>query len=113
MKELISCCGLNCDECDARIATINNDDKLRETTAEKWKVEYNAQGITAAMINCTGCRIEGVKFGHCSECKIRKCVQQKGYATCADCADMETCETVGWLHNSVPQAKTNLLSLKE
>ena len=27
MKQLIACCGLDCENCDARIATINNDDK--------------------------------------------------------------------------------------
>ena len=32
MKQLIACCGLDCENCDARIATINNDDKLREET---------------------------------------------------------------------------------
>lgn len=112
MKDLIACCGLNCAECDARIATINNDDKLRETTAKKWQVQYNIPEITAAMINCTGCRMEGVKVGHCSECEIRKCVQAKGYATCADCDNLETCPTVGWLLNVVPQAKTNLQSLQ-
>jgi len=112
MKELIACCGLNCDECDARIATINDDDKLREATAGKWRVQYNIPEMTAAMINCTGCRTEGVKVGHCAECGIRTCVHEKGYATCADCPDMETCPTVGWLLNHVPQAKANLLSLK-
>ncbi len=35
MKQLIACCGLDCENCDARIATINNDDKLREETAQK------------------------------------------------------------------------------
>jgi hypothetical protein len=113
MKELIACCWLNCSECDARIATINNDDKLRETTAEKWKGQYNNPNITAEMINCTGCRMDGAKFNHCAECEIRKCVQQRGYATCADCPEMNTCQTVGWLFNCIPATKDNLLSLKE
>jgi len=30
MKELIACCGLECEKCDARIATVRNDDTLRE-----------------------------------------------------------------------------------
>jgi hypothetical protein len=110
MNELIACCGLNCAECDARIATMNNDDELRETTAEKWRVQHNAPALTADMINCTGCRVEGVKIGHCNECGIRQCAQGKDYATCADCTDLETCPTVGWLLELVPQAKTNLYS---
>ena len=31
--QLIGCCGLHCETCDARIATITNDDALRERTA--------------------------------------------------------------------------------
>ena len=112
MKELIACCGLNCAECDAQIATINNDDKLREATAEKWRAEYHVAEMTASMINCSGCRMEGVKIGHCAECEIRNCARQKDYSTCADCPELETCPTVGWLLNHVPQAKVNLLSLK-
>lgn len=30
MKELIAHCGLDCEKCDARVATVNNDDGLRE-----------------------------------------------------------------------------------
>lgn len=37
MKELIGYCGLDCEQCDARIATVNNDEALREKTAKLWK----------------------------------------------------------------------------
>lgn len=30
MKDLIACCGLDCENCDARKATVNNDDALRK-----------------------------------------------------------------------------------
>jgi hypothetical protein len=36
MEKLIACCGLNCAACDARIATLTNDDALRVKTAERW-----------------------------------------------------------------------------
>ena len=32
-NQLIGCCGLDCETCDARIATVTNDDALREKTA--------------------------------------------------------------------------------
>ena len=38
MKQLIACCGLDCENCAARIATVNNDDELREKTAKEWSV---------------------------------------------------------------------------
>ena len=113
IKELIACCGMNCATCDARIATINNDNELREATAKKWRIEYNSPDITAEIIHCTGCRLEGEKMSHCFECTIRKCVIEKGYSTCSDCSDLETCPTVGWLFDYVPEAKSNLYALKK
>ena len=111
MKKLISCCGLNCATCDARIATINNDNALREATAKKWRVEYHAEGITAEMINCTGCQAEGVKIGHWADCGIRICANTKGYSTCGECAELESCATVAFVLKAVPDALDNLKSL--
>ena len=112
MGKVIACCGLNCATCDARIATIKNDDQLRIATAEKWRVAYNAADLTPAMINCTGCREEGVKFNHCFVCEIRNCVKAKGYKTCGECAEMETCTIVSAVHKFVPEAIINLRELK-
>jgi hypothetical protein len=63
------------------------------------------------MINCTGCREEGVKFSHCSECEIRKCVRSKGFNTCGDCIELENCAIVGNILQFVPDALTNLRSI--
>jgi hypothetical protein len=111
MERLIACCGLNCAGCDARISTIKNDDELRAKTAEKWKVQHNAPNILPEMINCTGCRESGVKFGHCAQCEIRNCVISKKNQTCADCEKMENCQIVGNIFKYVPDALENLKSL--
>lgn len=111
MEKLISCCGLNCATCDARIATVTNNDELRKATADKWRVSYNAPDLSYKMINCTGCREEGVKFSHCDMCEIRNCVTAKGFNTCGDCDEMETCALVSGIHKYVPEAITNLRSL--
>ena len=111
MEKLIACCGLNCVNCDARIATVTNDDGLRAKTAETWSVQYQASGITPEMINCTGCREPGVKFGHCEVCEIRNCVHSKGFQTCADCDQLEHCGIVGNVLQFVPEALENLKSL--
>jgi hypothetical protein len=111
MQKLIACCGLNCAACDARIATIANDNELRSRTAEKWKTQYGASEITPEMINCTGCREEGVKIGHCAECEIRNCAISKDFGTCADCDKMESCALLVNLHQFVPEALENLKSL--
>lgn len=111
MEKRIACCGLNCATCDAYIATIENNDDLRKSTAVRWQKMYNIPDLPFQIINCTGCREEGVKFAHCSKCDIRNCVKQKGYETCGDCAIMETCEIVSMVHKHVPEAVSNLKQL--
>jgi hypothetical protein len=110
MNQLISCCGLDCGSCDARLATIQNSDELRKSTAASWQKMFNAS-ITYESINCTGCREEGVKFAHCSTCEIRICVQNKGFQTCVDCEDMATCKIVAMVHQHAPEAINNLMTL--
>ena len=110
MKNLIACCGIDCEYCDARIATVADNNILREYAAQKWRVMYNAPDITAESINCMGCRTDGAKVAHCGECEIRKCVKTKGFATCGDCKEMETCQTVGFVLQHVPRAKENLIN---
>ena len=58
MNEYIAYCGLNCEACEARLATVNNDYALRQRVAREWS-ELNGVEITAEMINCVGCRIDG------------------------------------------------------
>jgi hypothetical protein len=112
MSTLIAGCGLNCFICEARVATVKNDNGLRRITAEKWRVMYRVKEMTPEMINCTGCREEGVKFSHCNVCEIRKCADSKGFVTCGECLEMEKCETVGAVHKYVPEAIVNLRNLR-
>lgn len=45
MNEVLAYCGLNCENCDARIATLNNDDTWRTNVAELWS-KLNGVEIT-------------------------------------------------------------------
>ena len=72
MNKMIAICGLDCEKCDAYLATIHNDDALREKTAALW-AELNHAPITEEKKNCTGCRMDGRKTPFCeSMCEIRK-----------------------------------------
>ena len=51
-NQLIGCCGLDCENCDTRIATITNDNTLREKTVAWW-TKLNGVTITPDMTNCT------------------------------------------------------------
>lgn len=108
MKELIGCCGLDCEKCDAFLATVNNNYYLREKTAKLWS-KLNNVPITPEMINCTGCRTQGIKTFFCSSlCQIRKCVYGKKFKTCAQCKQIKTCKTLIQIHKHNPQAAENL-----
>ncbi len=108
MKDLIGYCGLDCEKCDAYLATINNDQALREKTAKLW-AELNNAPILPEHINCNGCRVDGVKTVFCENmCEIRKCAMKKGMATCGECPDLATCSTVGTITANNPSALENL-----
>lgn len=94
MNEYIAFCGLDCETCEAHIATVNNDDGLRGKVAEKWSELNNAE-ITPEMISCDGCRMDGVKTPYCeSMCPIRLCVLEKQLESCGKCPEMNSCEKI-------------------
>ena len=108
MKKMIAYCGLDCEKCDAYLATINDDQALREKTAKAW-AELNHAPILPEHINCQGCRGAGIKTVFCdSPCQIRQCALKKGVQTCGDCSELETCPTVGMIHGNNPEARDNL-----
>ncbi len=95
MKEFVAYCGLDCESCEARAATVNNDDTLRAKVAKRWS-ELNGVEITPKMINCTGCRIDGAKTPYCeSLCPIRQCARERNVETCGSCGEMMSCEKLG------------------
>ena len=108
MKHYIAYCGLDCETCEARIATIHNDDALREKVARLWS-ELNGVEITPEMIDCVGCRIDGVKTPYCeSLCPIRQRAMGRGMETCGDCREMESCEKLGAITEHNPDALKRL-----
>ena len=113
MRNAIAYCGLNCETCDAYLATINDDQALREKTAKRWG-ELNNAPILPEDINCEGCRSDGVKTKYCdSLCSIRLCAQKKGVATCGACPDMKSCHILGAFAECNPAVLENLKNLNE
>ena len=108
MRNMIAYCGLDCEKCDAYLATVRDDQALREKTAKEWSKLNNAP-ILPEQINCLGCRAEGVKTVFCeSLCQIRQCALQKGVETCGDCGRLEKCQTVAAILANSPEALENL-----
>lgn len=108
MRDMIGYCGLDCERCDAYLATIHDDQALREKTAKLW-AELNGAPILPEHINCVGCRIDGVKTLFCDQlCKIRQCAQEKGVTTCGNCEDMEQCQKIRMIISENPDVMENL-----
>lgn len=97
MNDFVAYCGLNCETCEARIATVNDDDELRKKVAAEWS-QLNQVEITKEMINCTGCRKEGPKTPFCEYiCEIKKCGSQKKIETCGDCSEKKKCQKLSMI----------------
>ena len=108
MKDMIAYCGLDCEKCDAYLATINDDQKPREKTAKLW-AQLNNAPILPEHINCEGCRVDGIKTVYCDKFRgIRQCALKKGVTTCGSCPELETCQTVGMIISNNPSALKNL-----
>lgn len=108
MTPLIAYCGLDCAQCEARTATLHNDDTLREQVARQWS-EWNHVDIPAASINCLGCRTEGVKCPYCdSMCPIRQCALRREVSHCGECPESPNCHLLQQVHSNAPEARANL-----
>ena len=108
MRDMIAFCGLDCEKCDAYLATKNDDQALREKTAKLWS-ELNQVTILPEHINCEGCRVDGVKTVYCdSLCPIRQCALKRGVTTCGDCSELDACPTVAMVVSNNPAALKNL-----
>jgi hypothetical protein len=107
MEKLIACCGLDCTDCGAYKAMLNDDQALREKTAAEWTKAHNFN-FTPDMINCTSCKGNGIHVGYCSECEIRKCALKKGVVNCGVCNEFKTCKVINDFLAQVPNAAQNL-----
>jgi len=107
---LVGYCGLYCNACGIRQGKIKTAvGNLRDIIAaygfdklmpelSKWEPsfkhynEFNQvmDGLVKLFGDCLGC-LEG---GGDPNCKVRLCVKEKGYRTCAECSEVETCETL-------------------
>lgn len=105
---MIAVCGLDCEKCEARIATVTDNEDLRRKVAGEWS-KLNQVVITPEMICCTGCRLEGPKTPFCeSLCQIRQCAKEKKYKTCGSCSQAGSCEKLAMITAHNEEARRNL-----
>ena len=94
--------------CEARLATANRDEALREKVAAAWSV-LNGVTITPEMIRCDGCRVDGAKTPYCESLfPIRQCAAGRGVETCGGCGDRAHCEKLEAILQNNADAAWNL-----
>ena len=104
MNAFAAYCGLDCEACEARLATVRNDEALRQKVAREWSA-LNGVEITPEMIHCTGCRLPGAKTPFCeSLCPIRQCAMGRQVETCGGCPEWRACEKLRMITANNPDA---------
>ena len=107
MENLIAFCGICCNECEAYIATQNNDDTQRIRIAESWSKQWNAD-IKPEDINCDGCAVESDShFNYCNICEIRTCGIARDVINCAYCVNYP-CDKLDVVFKMLPKAQKTL-----
>jgi len=106
-KNLVGYCGLYCGACGIyqerikqavenlrNVIGVYGFDKIMPELA-KWEPAFQhyaefegvMNGLVKIFGECPGC----IKGGGDPNCAVRECCKQKAYATCAECAEVQTC----------------------
>jgi hypothetical protein len=115
MSKMIAMCGLDCKDCIAFIATMKNDDKLREKVVEAWSTEKEHLGLED--VDCDGCLSGKRLHSFCQVCDVRKCGLQRNIENCAYCNEF-SCGKLEKLWGSFQtvsgeEAKANLVEIRK
>ena len=112
MRKMVAFCGLVCTDCDALIATQENNDVKRREVAKAWSKAFGEE-VKPEAINCDGClTIDGRHINYCSVCEIRKCGMEKGVENCAYCVDY-ICEKLTAFFENSPEARNTLEEIRQ
>lgn len=111
MSELIAYCGLDCNACNAFVATRDNDAALRTKTAADWSKMFGHE-FKPADINCTGCAGNGRHVAFCAMCAVRKCARDHKVTNCGTCDDYGCATLTAHFEQMPPDAKARLESIR-
>lgn len=87
-------CGFDCGQCPMYIATVTDDDELREKLIDKFSTPQKRLSIED--IRCLGCKAE-LRYRHpyCTNCDIRSCAQEHNVAfNCGECSEYPCTEII-------------------
>jgi len=78
-------CGLNCDECQIYLASINENTNEQLRLAKEYSTDTCK--FTKEDMFCLGCHSEKVSEKMCGDCEIRECGTKRSCGNCAECDD--------------------------
>jgi len=108
---IIGCCGMDCEACEARRATLKKDAEALARLAVTDEEEGRGSFILPSRMKCTGCLEPGVKSIRCAECRIRMCAIENHIPNCGFCENFP-CELGGDVWDAIPEYKHNLEQLR-
>lgn len=115
MDKWLACCGLQCDTCPIHLATLEQDEHMRQTLrkriAKVCREEYDLQVDPLDINDCDGCRMNARLFSGCGECPIRPCAAAHRLESCAFC-EHYPCAVLAEHFAREPQARTRLEQLR-
>lgn len=102
-------CGINCQECEAFIATQTDDVDVLKRHQQNFLEQFGKE-LSLEELKCDGCQSQGRQISFCGICEIRLCSQQNGYVNCAECTDFPCPKgSFIWKEDSVSLANLNSL----
>ncbi|MBR5222406.1 MAG: DUF3795 domain-containing protein [Clostridia bacterium] len=81
----VGCCGHDCSRCKIYLATVHDDEQLRQESKQFYRDAFSAD-LPLHTFHCLGCRSEDV-FALCRDCPFTVCADRHGVTHCADCAE--------------------------
>jgi hypothetical protein len=92
MNALLAYCGIDCQTCPIRLATLEVDEakrtSMRAAIAQLCNEHYGITMSPQDVTDCDGCRAgTGRLFSGCMQCTIRHCAIGRGLESCAYCED--------------------------
>lgn len=109
-------CGLSCETCAIRLATLEPDQSvksgMRTRIAEELIKIYGIPASPETIGNCDGCKSNtGRLFTGCTDCPVRLCASGKKLENCAFCNEFP-CEVLERHYAFDPSSKEHLFDIR-
>ncbi len=105
--KMLAYCGLYCEQCSYKRAHDDRDEKHLKS------IPYAPTHRSLLECGCDGCKGEHCI---CTVCKIKPCIEDKGYDSCADCESFPCKIIEAFGNDGIPhhqQAMENLKQIRE